>query len=102
MMESFIFNPWTMAFIGFVTYNLILLSNAKDPYDDEGKSWDIRTWWRGHWDNALLAFWLSLVWVIAGPAIFEAHQGPEAQWSDVLYLAAPIFIQKVREYFKKK
>jgi hypothetical protein len=93
-------NPWFLSFLGCLSYNLVLWNNAKDEDDILDKGFNFALYWSKNYDNVLVTLVLSFVWVIAAPLVIDSE--PTIDWSDLMYIASPIFIQKVKAYTKKK
>ena len=72
---------------------------AKDPLDKKGKRFNFNEYWIKNWDNMLVTLLLTIIWIILGPQIFEMYS--DKLWLDLIYLASPMFCQKVIEYIKK-
>lgn len=44
-------NEYFIAFYGWVIFNAILLGLSKDEDDAKKKRFNVKIWWRYHWDN---------------------------------------------------
>ena len=92
-MEEISQNPWFLGFLGWFAYNIIIFSTDKDIADEENRRFPIIVYVRKQWDNWLSTAILTFVWIIAGAEIVGASG--HGTWSNIMYLASPIFFQKI-------
>jgi len=91
---------WILGFLGWLIYNSIILSLAKDPADAKGSRFNFKVYWRKTWDNAWVAFIIMIAWTWKGPELLGIHDSGQT-WNDAMYLLSPVVVQIAINWYKK-
>ena len=96
--ESVLSNPIFASFVGWLAFNVIMLSMFKD---DNEKTFNIKAYATEHWDNWAASFVMIPVLLFIGYKGLSIPVDGKLEWNDIYFLAAGFATEAVKMIWKK-
>ena len=88
-------NHLLLAVYGWLVWNVLIFSLAKDKNDERGKRFNFKAYFVKHWDNMLVTAIITPVLVLFAPTLWMYLMGfvdKSYAFSDVAYMGVGVFV----------